>query len=187
MFLFVKDKTMPAKDDRFLTRLFFLLSWIKFLHGDADFCSLALWESCHLLRADYKCASVSPQGKHINLDFDLHLFWCRYWHNSRPRCLFSAGSLWWAHLHKLNYSLTGRLRGSQQLLLLKHRQKHHIILCVSVPRFQNTGNEDRCAECQVEEGLNRLLPHRFLPDAKSLFSIAPDINLVKHPLRLWRR
>lgn len=186
---------MPLKADRFfpplilLTKLSLVSPW-----RDADFCTPALWgvgerlvfhglgitESCHLLRADYKYDSVSPQGKHINLDFDLHLFWCWYWHNSRPRCLFSAGRLWWAHLHKLKYSLRGRLRGSQQLIPLTHRQKHHIILCVSVPRFQNTGNEDRCAECQVEGGLKRLLRHSFLPDvdAKTLFSITPDINLV---------
>lgn len=153
------------------------------------FHELGITESCHLLRADYKYDLVSPRGKHINLDFDLHLFWCWYWHNSRPRCLFSAGRLWWAHLHKLKYSLRGRLRGSQQLMPSKQRRKHHIILCVSVPRFQNTGNGDRCVECQVEEveeGLNRLLPHSFLPDVatKSLFSIMSDTNLVKHPLLL---
>lgn len=186
---------MPLKADRFFSPLILLTKLsLVFPWRDADFCTPALWEvgerlvfhglgiteSCHLLRADYKYDSVSPQGKHINLDFDLHLFWCWYWHNSRPRCLFSAGRLWWAHLHKLKYSLRGRLRGSQQLIPLTHRQKHHIILCVSVPRFQNTGNEDRCAECQVEGGLKRLLRHSFLPDvdAKTLFSITPDINLV---------
>lgn len=36
-------------------------------------------ESCHLLRARSKYGTVPPRGeKHINLDFDLHLFWCRY-------------------------------------------------------------------------------------------------------------
>lgn len=87
-------------------QFFFLFLSLVPPSRESDFCTLAqcrVWEclvfqelgiteSCHLLRADYKYDSVSPQGKHINLDFDLHLFWCWYWHNSRPRCLFSAGS-----------------------------------------------------------------------------------------------
>lgn len=89
----------------FFFRLFFFLVYLLHL-TTMTFCTLAqravlerfvileVWitGSCHLLSADYKYDSVPPQGKHINLDFDLHLFWCCYWHNSRPRCLISAGS-----------------------------------------------------------------------------------------------
>lgn len=158
--------------------LLFLLTWFSLVSpsGDVDFCAPARWavweclvfhelwitESCHLLSADYKYDSVSPRGKHINLDFDLHLFWCWYWHNSRPRCLISAGSSDELICISWNTLWEGDCVGHSNSSHWNTDRNITSFYLYQSQGFQNTGNEDRWAECQVEGGWTILPQHLLL-------------------------
>lgn len=161
--------------DKIIRFLFTELSWVS-PSGDTDFCTQAqravweclvfheLWitESCHLLRADYKYDSVSPQGKHINLDFGLHLFWCWYWHNSRPRCLISAGSSDELICISWNTLWEGDCVGhSNSAHWNTDRNTSHHFICIS-PRVSEHGGWRQVSRMSSRKGLNRLLQHLLL-------------------------
>lgn len=162
--------------------------------GDTDFCSparRAVWESlvfhelwitasCHLLRADYKYDSVSPQGKHINLDFDLHLFWCWYWHNSRPRCLISAGSSDELICISWNTLWEGDCVGHSNSSHWNTDRNITSFYLYQSRGFQNTGGWRQVSGMSSREGLNRSQRHLLFQFVHTIS--LKDVKRVKRPL-----